>query len=176
MAWKLIKAIKREGVDFVVAPYEADAQMALLCRLGLADFVISEDSDCIPFGCPRVLFKLNSSGTGMEYRQDNLPSCKKLNLFNWTTDQILDLCILSGCDYLPSIRGMGLIKAHKHMLRHRTVRKVLRAIRFAATFTVPATYEDEYEKARLTFRHMRCYNPKTEAVVHLHPLPPELQG
>ena len=40
--------------------------------------------------------------------------------------------------------------------------KVLRAIRFAATFTVPATYEDEYEKARLTFRHMRCYNPKTE--------------
>ena len=48
------KALKREGVDFVVAPYEADAQMALLCRIGLADFVISEDSDCIPFGCPRV--------------------------------------------------------------------------------------------------------------------------
>ena len=51
---RLVKALKREGVDFVVAPYEADAQMALLCRLGLADFVISEDSDCIPFGCPRV--------------------------------------------------------------------------------------------------------------------------
>ena len=90
----------------------------------------------------------------MEYRQDNLPSCKKLNLFNWTADQvmscihfytvsmntistclmvntnghlatqILDLCIMSGCDYLPSIKGMGLIKAHKHMQRHRTVPKV----------------------------------------------------
>ena len=98
----------------------------------------------------------------MAYRQDNLPSCKKLNLFNWTTDQvmpisilrcslynlsmnapallssvlmlvtkyahlatqILDLCILSGCDYLPSMKGMGLIKAHKHMQRHRTVPKV----------------------------------------------------
>jgi len=41
------------GVRFVVAPYEADAQMAYLARNGAVHAVITEDSDLLAYGCPR---------------------------------------------------------------------------------------------------------------------------
>jgi exonuclease 1 len=51
------------GVEFLVAPYEADAQMAFMVKEGIADFAISDDSDLIAYGCPRVCMKLNIFGT-----------------------------------------------------------------------------------------------------------------
>ena len=38
----------------VVAPYEADAQLAYLVKEGIADIVITEDSDLLAFGCKQV--------------------------------------------------------------------------------------------------------------------------
>ena len=59
--------IKRiPSVRYVVAPYEADAQLGLLARNGHVDAVITEDSDIILFGCTRVVFKLDRDGTGQE--------------------------------------------------------------------------------------------------------------
>lgn len=48
------KVLKRENVSYVVAPYEADAQMTFLAISNQVDAVLTEDSDLIPFGCPRV--------------------------------------------------------------------------------------------------------------------------
>ncbi len=42
MALELIRACQERNVDCIVAPYEADAQLAHLCNSGVADFVISE--------------------------------------------------------------------------------------------------------------------------------------
>ncbi|CAN0358742.1 unnamed protein product, partial [Ectocarpus sp. 13 AM-2016] len=47
------------GVRYVVAPYEADAQLGFLARNGHVDAVITEDSDIMLFGCTRVVFKLD---------------------------------------------------------------------------------------------------------------------
>lgn len=59
--------IKRiPGVQYVVAPYEADAQLGFLARNGHVDAVITEDSDIMLFGCSRVVFKLERDGTGQE--------------------------------------------------------------------------------------------------------------
>lgn len=49
-----VQVLKRENVDYIVAPYEADSQMAFLSVNNIVDAVITEDSDLIPFGCPRV--------------------------------------------------------------------------------------------------------------------------
>lgn len=43
-------------VDYVVAPYEADAQMYHLERMGLVDGIITEDSDLLVFGARKVGF------------------------------------------------------------------------------------------------------------------------
>lgn len=50
----LLKVLKQENVDYIVAPYEADAQMTFLSLNKHVDAVITEDSDLIPFGCSRV--------------------------------------------------------------------------------------------------------------------------
>lgn len=57
-------------IEFIVAPYEADAQMAYMVQQGFADFAISEDSDLIAYGCPKILMKLNSAGTCEEFSFD----------------------------------------------------------------------------------------------------------
>lgn len=41
-------------MDCVVAPYEADAQLAFLNKAGIAQAVITEDSDLLAFGCKNV--------------------------------------------------------------------------------------------------------------------------
>lgn len=58
-AQKLIEAAKYVGVDFIVAPYEADAQLAYLSRSNFADVIITEDSDLLVFGAQTVLYKFN---------------------------------------------------------------------------------------------------------------------
>ena len=59
-------------VDFVVAPYEADAQLAHLARRGAAGHadgvhaIITEDSDLLVYGAPcDVLFKFDESGNAL---------------------------------------------------------------------------------------------------------------
>jgi exonuclease-1 len=42
------------NVKYVVAPYEADAQLAFLEKTGTIDAIMTEDSDLLVFGCKRV--------------------------------------------------------------------------------------------------------------------------
>jgi hypothetical protein len=49
-----LQALKEQGIAFMVAPYEADAQMAYLAISGDVHAVITEDSDLLVYGCPRV--------------------------------------------------------------------------------------------------------------------------
>ncbi|KAH6924840.1 hypothetical protein HPB50_025717 [Hyalomma asiaticum] len=57
MAHEVIVECRRRNIDYVVAPYEADAQLAYLAQCKLADVVITEDSDLILFGCEKARFK-----------------------------------------------------------------------------------------------------------------------
>ena len=59
IANRLILELKKRGIDYIVAPYEADAQLAYLSRTGIADVIITEDSDLAAFGSKRMLYKLD---------------------------------------------------------------------------------------------------------------------
>ena len=50
----LWKVCVERGIPFIVAPYEADAQIALLMSEGYADIAITEDSDLLAYGCREV--------------------------------------------------------------------------------------------------------------------------
>ena len=43
-----------ENVQYIVSPYEADAQMAYMVEKGQVDFAITEDSDLLAYGCKKV--------------------------------------------------------------------------------------------------------------------------
>ncbi|PWA62320.1 5'-3' exonuclease family protein [Artemisia annua] len=68
MAHQLIQILESDNIEFVVAPYEADAQLAYLSSLeedkgGIAA-VISEDSDLLAYGCSSVVFMMDRYGNG----------------------------------------------------------------------------------------------------------------
>mgnify|MGYP000088100889 CR=1 FL=1 len=171
MAFEVIKRLRERNVQYIVAPYEADAQLAWLSQNGHVDVVISEDSDCIPFGCNKVLFKMDKAGNGLLYHAKNLSSCEKLDFLHWTNDMVLDMCILAGCDYLPSIRGMGVMKAHDLVAKYKTPERIFKALRFTGSMRVPPGYEKKFKEARLTFLHQRIFDPGAKVLTTLKPLP-----
>ncbi|PPR85567.1 hypothetical protein GOBAR_AA35122 [Gossypium barbadense] len=166
IAHELIMVLKRENVCYVVAPYEADAQMTFLAISKQVDAVITEDSDLIPFGCPRVIFKMDKFGQGVEFKSSMLQQNKELSFAGFTKQMLLEMCILSGCDYLHSLPGMGLRRAHALMKKFKSHDKVIKHLRYS-TVSVPPLYEESFKKAILTFQCQRVYDLITEDIVHL---------
>lgn len=41
VAFKLIQELQNKGIQYIVAPYEADAQLAYLSRKGIVDIIIT---------------------------------------------------------------------------------------------------------------------------------------
>lgn len=113
MVSAFIDALQDLSVDFVVSPYEADAQLAYLSLSGIADVIISEDSDAIVYGCQKVLFKLEGSGYGKEILRSDLGSNSQLSFENWSDEQFKLFCCLSGCDYVPKLFNIGIKTAHR---------------------------------------------------------------
>jgi exonuclease-1 len=118
---KTINVMNTRNIEFMVAPYEADCQIAKLKNLNLIDAAISEDSDLIAYGVNTIL-KLNQNG-----------ECDYVDLKQWSPRDVdseflkeylamsftyrVDVAILAGTDYNPSIHGIGIVKAVKHIYR-----------------------------------------------------------
>ncbi|GMH15739.1 hypothetical protein Nepgr_017580 [Nepenthes gracilis] len=166
IAYELIQVLKKENVYYIVAPYEADAQMTFLAVTKQVDAVITEDSDLIPFGCPRIIFKMDKFGQGVEFQYHMLQQNKELNFTGFTKQMLLEMCILSGCDYLQSLPGLGIKKAHALTKKFKTFDKVIKHLRYS-TMAVPPLYEQLFNKAIWTFQHQRVYDPNVEDIVHL---------
>ncbi|XP_010499473.1 PREDICTED: exonuclease 1 [Camelina sativa] len=166
IAHELIQVLRQENVDYVVAPYEADAQMTFLAINNQVDAIITEDSDLIPFGCPRIMFKMDKFGHGVEFQASKLPKNKDLCLSGFSSQMLLEMCILSGCDYLQSLPGMGLKRAHALITKFKSYDRVIKHLKYS-TVSVPPGYEESFKRALLTFKHQRVYDPKTEDIMHL---------
>ncbi|XP_021294238.1 exonuclease 1 isoform X2 [Herrania umbratica] len=166
IAHELIVVLRQENVCFVVAPYEADAQMTFLAISKQVDAVITEDSDLIPFGCPRVIFKMDKFGQGVEFKSSMIQQNKELSFAGFTKQMLLEMCILSGCDYLQSLSGMGLKRAHALMKKFKSYDKVIKHLRYSSV-SIPPLYEELFKRAIFTFQHQRVYDPIIEDVVHL---------
>ncbi|KAH9852283.1 PIN domain-like protein [Lenzites betulinus] len=177
MAYQLIKALRAEGFPYVVAPYEADAQLAYLERTGVVDGIITEDSDLLVFGCKKVLFKLDTAASTVtcisrsDFASVASTSAGGLSLLGWSDAQFRTMAILSGCDYLPSIPGIGLKTAWTLLRKHKTVENMLSALRLEGKKKIPKGYLDAFRLAEKVFLHQRVYDPAQERLVHLTPPP-----
>ncbi len=85
--------------------HPANVPPSLALQAGLVYGVATEDMDCLTFGAPRVIRHLLSGGKENDIMQfERATAVEQLGL---TDDQFIDLCILLGCDYCPSIKGIG---------------------------------------------------------------------
>ena len=104
------KLIKIFGYQIVDSLGEADSQLAYLSKNKLVDYIVTDDMDILLFGGDKVLknFTVNSSKKMTEIDLNKLK--KKTGL---SQDQIIDIGILLGCDYCPSVKGVGPVTAYK---------------------------------------------------------------
>ncbi|KGO52919.1 XPG/RAD2 endonuclease [Penicillium expansum] len=169
MARQLIEELKQMNVQYVVAPYEADAQLVYLEQQGDIDGIISEDSDLLVFGAKRLISKLDQHGECIEINRADFTACREVSLVGFSDPDFRNMCILSGCDYLANIPKLGLKTAYRIIRKHRNVEKALRMLQFEGNFRVPADYLANFRQAELTFLYQRVFCRKAEKLVTLTP-------
>ncbi|CDJ67746.1 exonuclease, putative [Eimeria necatrix] len=150
---KVIAACRELGIRCIVAPFEADAQLAYLSRTNQIHSAISEDSDLLAYGCKRVMLKMDKEG-----------KCEELlrTLKSLTHERFVAMCVLGGCDYTNKVHingkeevVSGHLEAEKTFMTHKvfdpqTRRVVLirsHATQGEAAIGLDTSFEEEDEKA-----------------------------
>ncbi|KAH0864110.1 hypothetical protein HID58_081321 [Brassica napus] len=176
MAHQLIQVLKSENVEFIVAPYEADAQLAYLSSLELEQggiaAVITEDSDLLAYGCKAVIFKMDRYGKGEELILDNVfqAADQKPSFQNFDQELFTAMCVLAGCDFLPSVPGVGISRAHGFISKYQSVERVLSVLKTKKGKLVPEDYSSTLMEAVSVFQYARVYDFHGKKLKHLKPL------
>lgn len=107
------------GVPYYHANGEADALFSYLHKMGKIDGVLSEDYDMFPFGISYIYRQYNQTqGTVVEHSLEQLLTDLGIN-----QQQMIDLCIISGCDY-ANINTMDIVKAYELIKKYKTIENV----------------------------------------------------
>jgi flap endonuclease-1 len=105
------------AVPYYNAPMEAENMCADLCKRGLVNAVLTEDTDVLAYASPIFLSKIDTnSETCTRINYNNL-----LNELNMSSEQFLDLCIMCGCDYNETIPKIGPMTAYKHIIKYQNI-------------------------------------------------------
>lgn len=175
---QVIEYCKKQDIDYVIAPYEADAQLAYLQRKGLAKYIVTEDTDLILYDCDNIVYKLDTSGHCVLYHRDRLGKCLGVQGDSVDFDKFRRICIMSGCDYLKNIPGVGLQSAKKFFLLTKQdnlkillpkLSTYLKAPKLAGKVT--QEYIKGFLNAESTFKHHIVYDPERERLCPIEPYP-----
>lgn len=75
--------------------------------------------------------------------------------------QFIDLCIMLGCDYCETIRGIGPVKALELITRHRTIEAALQHIDNKVSLSLtPLPFLSFYSKKFLCFFYVHSRSTK----------------
>ncbi|KAI8088461.1 PIN domain-like protein [Thamnidium elegans] len=168
MVAKVIKELNRYKIQHIVSPYEAAPQLTYMLNSNQVKAVITENSNLLAFGCSNVIFKMDRAGKGIQI------TCKDIfNRFVGITDshKLRYMCILSGCDYLPSLPGIGLRKAQTIIKEHKTIENISQFVqkRF------PKEYSKKFVKADAAFLYQFVFDSTSRTYIRLNPLPKDIE-
>lgn len=126
------------GTPFITAPGEAEAQLAVMAREGVIDYVATEDSDALVFGAPIVVRDAASRKGTVEWRVDIA-----LQRLEMTREQFVDFCVLLGCDYTGTLPGVGPARALTLIRKHGSIEEIFKALKLD-----PETHPMRFREAR----------------------------
>jgi len=142
---EVMELLKSLGVSFFQSPGEAEEYCAFLQKKGIADYILTEDTDSLAFGGSNILFYKNNS---YEIINLNLVLINlKLNYFEFN-----DLCILCGCDYTCTIPKIGPVSALNIINKHRSIEKFLES---NIKYKIPDSFD--FQIARNLFKQNENY-------------------
>ncbi|KAL9647936.1 hypothetical protein ABK040_008207 [Willaertia magna] len=140
------KLLRLMGVPVIEAPSEAESQCAELCKGGLVYATATEDMDALTFQTPILVRHLTFSEARKQPIQE-FNYQQVLEGLGLTEDQFIDMCILCGCDYCDSIKGIGPKKALQYIKKWGTIENVINGIKDKKSYVVPEYFPiDEVRK------------------------------
>jgi flap endonuclease-1 len=129
------RLLRMMGCPIIEAPCEAEATCAEMVKLGKAYGAVTEDMDVLTFGSKVMIKNLfstqSSSGPSTPGLKTGQKPVYEVNLdvaleqLNITMDQFIDFCILCGCDYADTLRGVGPHTGFKLIVEHGTIEEVI---------------------------------------------------
>ncbi|TYZ64840.1 hypothetical protein PybrP1_008143 [[Pythium] brassicae (nom. inval.)] len=143
------------GVPVLTAPCEAEATCAALAKSGKVFAAGTEDMDALTFGSP-VLYRRLTFAAAKKVPVLEVKLERALEDLGLTHEQFVDLCILCGCDYCDTVRGVGPKKAFAGIKEHKTIENFLAALQKNSSkgVTIPDEWLGEdaiYKQARTMF-------------------------
>jgi len=150
------RLLRLMGVPVVEAPSEAEATCAALCRDGKVYAAATEDADCLTFGT-KILVRNLMAAESQKKQILEVSLERALEQLNISMDQFIDFCILSGCDYCDTLKGVGPSTAIKLLIQHGSLEKVLEVL---GPEKVPENFR--YQAAREFFKE--CESVDTSKV------------
>ncbi|XP_071823478.1 flap endonuclease 1-like [Apostichopus japonicus] len=121
------KLLKLMGIPYVEAPGEAEAQCVALVNGDKVYGVGTEDMDALTFGTKVMLRHLTAS-EAKKLPVQEYSFNKVLEGLNLSHEEFIDLCILMGCDYCGTIRGIGPKRAIELIQKYKNIEAVLENI------------------------------------------------
>ncbi|KAL1454948.1 hypothetical protein WDU94_009076 [Cyamophila willieti] len=176
MALNLIKACRSVGVDSIVAPFEADAQLAYLNIAGFVDYVITEDSDLLVFGAKKTVYKMDLCGTCCLIDRERIPAALRVPQKKYSDAKFRYMCILSGSDYWTGLKGIGLKKAKDFVwsVQDPDYENDLRnTVLFRRAAAADPDFINTFNCTNLMFLYQPVYDPQKKEVVTLNHLEPD---
>ena len=136
------------GISYIHAVGEAEVYASELCRTGYVDYVLTEDMDTLPSGCPKMI----RSCLDRSIKRTDVVSIIDLNKiledFEMDMSNFVDMCILCGCDYCPTIPKIGINRAFGYIKKYKTIEMLLESNKVS---NVPQEFIDNYDKSRKLF-------------------------
>ncbi|KAK1795407.1 hypothetical protein P4O66_010575 [Electrophorus voltai] len=115
------------GQILVQAPCEAEASCAALVKAGKVFATATEDMDGLTFGT-NVLLRHLTASEAKKLPIQEFHFNRILQDMGMTHQQFIDLCILLGCDYCGTIKGIGPKRAIDLIRQHGSIEEILENI------------------------------------------------
>lgn len=125
---------------FVFPSGEAEAQCAELARKNKVYGTATEDMDALTFRSPKLIRRLTfSPPSAQKEKQSILEIDFELVLkgLNISYEQFVDLCILCGCDYCSTIKGIGPKTALKLIRQYHNIEKIIQVLKKEKKYSIP---------------------------------------
>lgn len=178
-----IDYLDHKGYPFIVAPYEADAQLIYLYKTKKVDYIISEDSDFLAMSCFQLISDVKKEGWAIAFDETiSHSSASKEAKDVWPSFSSLPahrrllLCIMSGCDYVENIKGVGFLTLLSFFVRHNQLKDDAFDSELVSFVTRRCgessdNFMSQVRNAQATYTHQIVYNPDIERLVPLTPPP-----
>jgi flap endonuclease-1 len=111
--------------------------------------------DLLTYKCERLLknffSKLDNDIIEINYN-------KMIEGLKISDSQFLDLCLLLGCDYLPTLPGLGQVKSFDYIKKHESIENILEN----TTIKAPETYDYKIVQEYFTTASSKCIIPSAD--------------